>query len=79
MIQETRREILGLLEGGRIGDSQDRLNNERRKLLVGDRGARRRAMKALGITTDEHKLSLFEIEAIKRRMDLEKDEFERIK
>ena len=79
MIQETRREILGLLEGGRIGDSQDRLNNERRKLLVGDRGARRRAMKALGITTDEHKLSLFEIEAIKRRMDLEEDEFERIK
>jgi hypothetical protein len=36
-------------------------------------------MKALGITTDEHKLSLFEIEAIKRRMDLEEEEFGRIK
>jgi len=73
LIQETRQDILDLLEDHRIGDPKERLLNERRKLLVMDRAARRRAMKALGITTDENKLSLYEIEVIRRRMDLEED------
>lgn len=73
LIQQTRQDVLSLLEGMRIGDPEERLLNERRKLLVLDRSARRRAMKALGITTDENKLSLYEIEAIRRRMDLEED------
>lgn len=78
MLATTRDDILNLLEGHRIGDPEDRLINERRKLLTRDRAARRRAMKALGITTEEHKLSLFEIEAIRNRMAFEKDEFERV-
>lgn len=78
MLATARDDVLGLLEGRRIGDPEDRLVNERRKLLTRDRAARRRAMKALGITTPEHKLSLFEIEAIRRRMDLEKEEFESV-
>lgn len=79
MLRWAKNDLLSLLEGGRIGDPEDRLNNERRKLLVKDRAARRRAMKELGITTEEHKLSLFEIEAIQRRMDLEEGEMEYFK
>lgn len=78
LLATTRDDVLGLLEGGRIGDREDQLTNERRKLLTSDRSARRRAMKALGIVTAEHKLSLFEIDAIRRRMDLEKDSFEAV-
>ena len=79
MIRTTRTDILSLLEGRRVGDSEDRLLNERRKLLTKDRSARLRAKKALGITTEDHKLSLFEIEAIRRRMGLEEDEFDIVK
>lgn len=79
MLRTTRTDLLSMLEGHRIGDAEDRLDNERRKLLTGDRAARRRAMEALNIKTEEHKLSLFEIEAIRRRMDLEDEQFDRIK
>ena len=78
LLEKAKDDVIGLLEGRRIGDPEERLINERRKLLTRDRAARRRAMKALGITTPEHKLSLFEIEAIRRRMDLEKEEFESV-
>jgi hypothetical protein len=78
MIKEVQNEVLSMLEGRRIGDPEDRLMNERRKLLTRDRQARIRAKEALGITTDDHKLSLFEIEAIRRRMALEERTFERM-
>ncbi len=73
IIQEARDEVNLLLEGGRVGDHQDRLLNERRKLLVRDRDARRRAMDALGITTPEKELSIYEIRQIQNYMDWEDD------
>lgn len=71
LLKNTEADLLSLLEGGRIGSGEDRLKNERRKLLTKSRPARRHAMKELGITTPEHELSLFEIEAIQRRMDMD--------
>jgi hypothetical protein len=79
MIQEARDQILSDLDGYRIGDNADRLTTERMKLLTRDRQARVRAKRELGITTDDHKLSLFEIEAIRRYIDFEKGTLERIK
>jgi hypothetical protein len=79
MIKAARDEVLSQLEGRRIGDPEDRLMVERRNLLTRDRQARIRAKEALGITTEDHKLSLFEIEAIRRRIALEKEERERLK
>lgn len=78
MLTLAKEDIVGMLEGRRIGDSEMLLVNERRKLLTRDRAARRRAMKALNITTEENKLSLFEIEAIRRYMDIEKEEYESV-
>lgn len=73
MIRNARTELLSLLDGGVIGDEKDVLVRERGRFMVRDRPARRRAMKELEITTPEHKLSLFQMEAIRRRMDLEKE------
>jgi tetratricopeptide (TPR) repeat protein len=78
MLSLARQDVVGLLEGRRIGDAEMLLVNERRKLLTRDRAGRRRAMKALNITTDENKLSLFEIEAIRRYMDFEKEEYKSV-
>ncbi len=69
MIREAKDTINLLLDGGKIGGREDRLLNERRKLLMKDRDKRRRAMVDLGIKTPENKLSFEEIRQIQNYMD----------
>jgi hypothetical protein len=71
IIEQTRKDVLNLLEGHRIGDDEDRLNDLRRRFLLKDRSARLRAKKALGITAEDHKLSMFQIESLSNYMDLD--------
>jgi hypothetical protein len=74
MLSYAEKDVLAMLEGRQVGGMEERLNRERAKLLSKDRNLRRRAIKALGITNPEHKLSLYEIEAIRRYMDYEEDQ-----
>jgi hypothetical protein len=77
IINNAERELMSLLDGGRIGDADDRLVRERAKYMTRDRQARKRAMKELEITVPEYKLSLTEMETLRRLMDLDKDETKR--
>ena len=79
LLSMTQADLLNILEGGLIGGNEDRLLLARRNLLTGPKPARIRAKKELGITTADRKLSLFEIESIRRFMDVEKDVLEGIK
>lgn len=77
MIFTARQEVVSLLESGYIGSFEERMLNERRKLLVRDKQAVQRAKMTLGIETENDKLSLYEIEAIKLEMELERDRFQK--
>lgn len=74
LIQAVRADLVGLLEGGYLGNQDDRLINERRKLMVMDRQARARAKEALDITVRDNKLTMYQIEAIKNWIALEKEQ-----
>lgn len=77
LINQVQTEILSAIDGRVIGDDESTLLNERRKLLTRDRSQRIRARKALGITTPDHKLSMYEIEAIQLYMKVEEEELKR--
>lgn len=79
LINEARNEILSSFESTPLGDGKERLTLERRNLLTEDISSRIRAKKALGITTEDHKLSLYEIESIRTYIKVEGERFKRIK
>jgi hypothetical protein len=74
MLKQAENELVAKVEGGYLGNENDRLINERRKLLTRDKQARIRAKNALNISTDDHRLTMYQIEAIRRYIDLEREE-----
>jgi len=78
MLKRVEDELLAMIEGGYLGDQNIMLINERRKLLTRDRQARIRAKNALKITTKDHRLTFYQIEAIKTYLDLEAEESKQI-
>lgn len=80
MLRDARAKVTSMLEGRLIGDNEDRLMAARSNLITSESSsAIKRAMEELGIKNEEAKLSLYEIEAIKRYISLEKEQIERIK
>lgn len=71
MIKSAEDDILDMLDSGVGAKSDDKLKNERRKLLVLDRQSRILAKNALGISTPDRELTLYQIEAIRRYIDVE--------
>jgi hypothetical protein len=78
MLKQIETELIARVVGGYQGDHNDRLINERRKLLTRDKQARIRAKNALNISTEDHKLTMFQIEAIRRFIELEAEESKKI-
>ena len=79
MLSTAESDLLSILDGNLIGGENERLIAARRNLMTGPKPARIRAKKELGITTSDHKLSLFEIEQIRRYIGVESDVMEAIK
>jgi len=71
LLKQTKNDINTMLEGYQIDGVDERVINERRKLLILDSSARNRAKESLGIRTPDHQLSIEQIDAIKRYIDLE--------
>lgn len=72
IIKDARYEILDSLEHNSVGSPNETLLNERRKIMVYDQSLRAEAKDALGITTDDRKLTLFQIQLIRDWIEVEK-------
>lgn len=70
MLEASRNEVLASLETAGVGGVEDRLLNERRKLLVLPKTARLQAKKELGITTPDHKLNGTQIRIIQNKIKM---------
>lgn len=73
MLEASKQEVLSNLENGTVGGENELLINERRKLLVLSATDVLNAKRALGITIDNHKLNMTQIDMIKKQIEWSKE------
>lgn len=73
MLEASKQEVLSNLENGTVGGENDLLVYERRKLLVLSTTDVILAKRALGITMDNHKLNMTQIDMIKKQIEWSKE------
>ncbi len=71
MMSEARDDLLNMLDQGYVGGPNEILINNRRLLLKRPRNLVADAKKALGFTTEDRKLTQFQIEALQHWIDLQ--------